>query len=92
MINEIFPHSLQLGVLASDGGSPAKVATATVSITVERNLNTPEFTPTSYEVSIPENQVGGKFYYSLRYSFFSLNNSIFHLNIQITVVNSMKDP
>ena len=45
---------LQLKVLAEDGGSPPRSATATVSITVERNLAAPEFTPGRYETEILE--------------------------------------
>jgi len=51
---------LQLGILATDGGTPALSATATVEITVARNLNAPDFNPSRYEVEIPENQILGE--------------------------------
>ena len=51
---EVMLHLLQLKVLAEDGGSPPRSATATVSITVERNLAAPEFTPGRYETEILE--------------------------------------
>ena len=44
----------QLRVLARDGGTPAKSATATVEIEVQRNLNAPVFSRASLAVSLPE--------------------------------------
>jgi hypothetical protein len=46
---------LQLRLLAEDGGSPKKTATATVDINVNRNLVPPQFNPASYSQSIIEN-------------------------------------
>ena len=54
MVNNVMFNLLQLKVLAEDGGSPPRSATATVSITVERNLAAPEFTPQRYETEILE--------------------------------------
>ena len=53
---------LQLKVLAEDGGSPPRSATATVSITVERNLAAPEFTPQRYETEILEVRMRKKYF------------------------------
>ena len=52
-MNELFDR-LQLRVEASDGGSPAQTATSMVTITINRNLNTPTWTKTSYVETIPE--------------------------------------
>ena len=46
----------QLKVRAEDGGTPPLSSTATVSITVNRNLNVPEFRPDRYEAEILETQ------------------------------------
>ena len=50
----------QLKVIAADGGTPSKVTTATVEVTVKRNLNRPEFSPNRYEVEILETQALGE--------------------------------
>ena len=50
----------QLGIVAVDGGSPAFTSTATVQITVRRNLNSPDFSPSRYEITLPENQPLGE--------------------------------
>ena len=39
-----------------DGGTPAKVATATVLVTVKRNLFPPKFEPLRIETSILESE------------------------------------
>ena len=45
--------------MAEDGGSPPKSATATTTINILRNLNVPEFSPKSYNVTVFEtDQVG----------------------------------
>ena len=45
----------QLRLLASDGGSPSKTATATVDIAVQRNLQAPQFAVgATYNVTIIE--------------------------------------
>ena len=46
-------------MLAVDGGTPPRMSTATVEITVERNLNAPEFNPNKYEVEVLETQALG---------------------------------
>lgn len=50
---------LQLRIMAVDGGTPARSATATVGITVIRNLNSPKFDQSSVRVSIPDNSAPG---------------------------------
>ena len=45
--------------MAEDGGSPPRSATATATINILRNLNVPEFSPKSYNVTVFEtDQVG----------------------------------
>ena len=59
LVYGITPRSLsvlQLKVLAYDGGSPPLSATATVHITVQRNLKAPVFAPNRYETEILETQ------------------------------------
>ena len=52
----------QLRLLASDFGYPSLTSTATVGITVRRNLRTPLFTNTNtIRVVIPENAAIGTF-------------------------------
>ena len=46
----------QLKVIAVDGGTPPNINTATVVITVERNLNAPEFEKTRYDIEVLETQ------------------------------------
>lgn len=41
-------------MVAYDGGTPAKNSTATVAITVDRNLYAPVFSPDRYETTILE--------------------------------------
>ena len=50
----LFGFVLQLAVLASDGGSPPKTSTASVEITVRRNLQRPKFEPDRYETRVLE--------------------------------------
>lgn len=50
----------QLRILASDGGTPPLRSTATATITVERNLNSPEFRTSRYNVNVRENEILGK--------------------------------
>ena len=59
-ILHILLFQFQLGILATDGGTPPKSTTATVEITVVRNLNAPEFNPSRYEIEILENQLLGE--------------------------------
>lgn len=42
--------------MARDGGTPSLTATSTVSVTIARNLNAPEWTFTTYTVNITETQ------------------------------------
>ena len=46
-------------VVAISGGTPPKVATATVSITVDRNLYAPFFSPPQYGVAVLETAAPG---------------------------------
>lgn len=46
--------------MAIDGGTPPRMSTATVQITVERNLNAPEFQPNRYEREVLETQALGE--------------------------------
>ncbi|OWF37313.1 protocadherin beta-14-like isoform X2 [Mizuhopecten yessoensis] len=49
---------ITFGVFAEDGGSPSLTGSALVEVNViDRNDNSPKFTPTSFEFVIPENQV-----------------------------------
>ncbi|XP_061182374.1 protocadherin Fat 4-like [Saccostrea echinata] len=48
-------NTYKLRLLAEDGGSPKKTATATVDITVNRNLAAPQFNPATYSQTIIEN-------------------------------------
>ena len=43
----------------NDGGTPAKIATATVLVTVRRNLYSPKFEPLRIDKSILESQTLG---------------------------------
>ena len=49
----------QIRVLATDGGSPSKSDTTVVSVSVTRNLFSPEFPTTRQLVTITENQIIG---------------------------------
>ena len=51
---------LQIRVLASDGGTPARTDTTVVSISVERNLNTPSMSSQEYTASLLETQPLGE--------------------------------
>lgn len=42
--------------MARDGGTPSLTATSTVSVTIARNLNAPEWIITTYSVNITETQ------------------------------------
>lgn len=42
--------------MARDGGTPSLTATSTVSVTIARNLNAPEWTLSAYTVNITETQ------------------------------------
>lgn len=42
--------------MARDGGTPSLTATSTVSVTIARNLNAPEWTLSTYTVNITETQ------------------------------------
>ena len=46
---------LQLRIIAYDTSYPNNPTTATLTIPVTRNVNTPEFTKTSYSAQILEN-------------------------------------
>lgn len=49
---------ITFSVYAEDGGSPSLTGTALVEVNViDRNDNSPRFTPTSFEFTIPENQL-----------------------------------
>ena len=52
MIIEHFVFSLQIRVVASDGGSPPRIDTTVVSVTVTRNLQKPRFDPQNYPVRV----------------------------------------
>ena len=45
--------------MATDGGTPALTDTATVTVAVECNLNSPQFTTTTYNKAIYETQIPG---------------------------------
>jgi hypothetical protein len=45
--------------VATDGGTPALTDTATVTVAVECNLNSPQFTTTTYNKAIYETQIPG---------------------------------
>ena len=51
---------VQLEVVASDGGTPARSSTATVDVTVRRNLHKPQFAPNRYEADLLETQALGE--------------------------------
>ena len=51
---------VQLEVVASDGGTPARSSTATVDVTVRRNLHKPQFAPNRYESDLLETQALGE--------------------------------
>ncbi|KAL5018742.1 hypothetical protein ScPMuIL_004464 [Solemya velum] len=49
----------KLRLLARDGGNPSLTATTTVVINVNRNLNSPIFSPSSYNIRVPDNTPSG---------------------------------
>lgn len=60
--------SFQIRVRASDGGNPRLTATATIDVTVTRNLFAPEWLQQNYTITILESQ--------------EIGNSILQLNAQ----------
>ena len=46
-------------MLAKDGGTPSRTATTIVTIDVDRNLNSPRFSPDNVRVAIPETLAAG---------------------------------
>ncbi|XP_062595025.1 cadherin EGF LAG seven-pass G-type receptor 3-like, partial [Saccostrea cucullata] len=52
--------SYQGRIVAEDGGSPPRSATAIATINIQRNLNHPVFTQTDYSISIYETQQVGQ--------------------------------
>ena len=55
----MFYFRFQLRVLAKDGGTPSRTATTIVTIDVDRNLNSPRFSPNNLRVNIPETLTAG---------------------------------
>lgn len=51
--------SLQGRIVAEDGGSPPRSATAIATINIQRNLNAPVFAQADYNRTIYENQQVG---------------------------------
>jgi protocadherin Fat 4 len=47
-------YTLQVRVLARDNGSPARSATAVVTVDIQRNFQAPIWVDTSKSVTIPE--------------------------------------
>ena len=47
-------------MVAQDGGSPAKTATALLKLEILRNFHEPEFTPINYNATILETQALGQ--------------------------------
>ena len=47
-------------MVAADGGTPSKSATATVMVEVSRNLNSPQFTPQRYDATVLETLSAGE--------------------------------
>ena len=53
-------YFLQLRVTAYDDADPNRVATADVTIVVQRNANAPKFEPSEYRKSVEESETLGE--------------------------------
>ena len=87
--------SLQVRVLASDGGTPSLTDVTVVYLNITRNLFAPSFNPTQYSQIIPESQALGA--EILRVQAFdqdtavSISSLSFSLYVQIVYIGYVQD-